>query len=213
MKRLMLATLLIIAMLLPGCATMTDKEKTVAGGAALGAGVGTALGALIGGGRGAAIGAAVGGATGLLVGSVIAERKSQYASREDFLAAEIKRVAEYNETTSAYNQQLRVNIARLEEEVDYLKDEHAQEEVRHEMLIAKRAELTQQLHFNAELEQDLANELEVLMAILDQERDSESDDNLQISQLENEILALQDNLELLREGSVQLAGIDERLQL
>lgn len=213
MKKMIVVVFVIICILFPGCVTMTDKEKTVAEGAALGTTAGTVLGALYGGGRGAAIGGAAGGAIGYWVGSLIAERKSQYASREDFLAAEIKRLSEVNEATVAYNQQLRVNISRLSREVENLKYIYAQKDVRQEMLLTKRAELKERLQINAELERELADELEVQMALLDQERVAESDANLQISQLENEILVLQDNLEHLRKGSVQLAGIDERLQI
>ncbi|MCF8088843.1 MAG: hypothetical protein K9K63_07360 [Desulfotignum sp.] len=201
-------------MLLSGCVTMSDKEKTVAEGTAVGAAVGTALGAVIGGGRGAAIGAAIGGAAGLTIGNIIAQRKNQYANREEFLTGEIQRVAEYNEKAREYNKQLQVEIARLSKEVDYLQTEHAQGEARKESLIAKKNELSKQLEFNDELEQDLSNELDVLIAILEeQEQGSEADESIHISELEQEILELENNLTELREGSVQLASIDERLQL
>jgi chromosome segregation ATPase len=208
-------TFLIFCMLLSGCVTMSDKEKTVAEGTAVGAAVGTALGAVIGGGRGAAIGAAIGGATGLTIGNIIAQRKNQYANREEFLTGEIQRVAEYNEKAREYNKQLQVEIARLSKEVDYLQTEHAQGEARKESLIAKKNELSKQLEFNDELEQDLSNELDVLIAIIEeeQERGSEADESIHISELEQEIFELGNNLAELREGSVQLASINERLQL
>ena len=64
-----IATIAIAASIgLGGCASMTETERNVAGGAAIGAAGGAAVGALTGGsaGTGAAIGAAVGAGGGYL---------------------------------------------------------------------------------------------------------------------------------------------------
>ncbi|NCC94357.1 MAG: glycine zipper 2TM domain-containing protein, partial [Opitutae bacterium] len=70
-----LVVVLLVFALLPGCATMSDQNRTKAEGTGVGAVVGGLLGLAIGGGRGAAIGAAAGAGLGFLVGNEIAKRK------------------------------------------------------------------------------------------------------------------------------------------
>ena len=213
MDKMQVMTVLVLLLLLLGCVTMTDEQRTKAGGTLTGAVIGGAIGYALGEEKGAGLGALLGGATGFIVGREVAKRKSQYASREDFLAAEIQQVAQYNEEARAYNQQLRFDIARLEKEVDKLQDDKLHEKERQKLLASNRAELKERIQFNKELEQGLAKELEILTAILTQERNPEATDDLQIAELETEVLELQNNLEELRIGSSQLAKIDERLQL
>lgn len=56
-----------LAILLAGCNTSSQSQRTV-GGAAIGAGSGALIGAAAGGGRGAAVGAMAGGVAGALIG-------------------------------------------------------------------------------------------------------------------------------------------------
>lgn len=210
--RIALVSVLVLSLALVGCMT-TDRQQTVGGGVAVGAGLGAILGYVAGGGEGALIGAAIGGAAGGLAGHVVAERKAQYASREDFLDAETKRVAEYNATARDYNEQQRKDIARLSEEAETLRADYGRQEARQVQLAQKRSELRDRLQRSATLEQELAKELDVQKAVLEQERKEAPKDDPYIAELEKEVLALQANLESLREGSVQLAGIDERLSI
>ena len=69
--------LLIVALILPGCAAMQENQKTTIGagaGAVLGAGVGYA----IGGGKGAAIGAVVGGLAGGVIGHYMDKQEREF---------------------------------------------------------------------------------------------------------------------------------------
>jgi outer membrane protein OmpA-like peptidoglycan-associated protein len=69
--------LLIVALILPGCAAMQENKKTTIGagaGAVLGAGVGYA----IGGGKGAAIGAVVGGLAGGVIGHYMDKQEREF---------------------------------------------------------------------------------------------------------------------------------------
>lgn len=59
-----------LALSLGGCASMTEKQKTVAKGAGIGAAGGAVVGAVAGGGKGAVIGAAVGAGAGAIAGNV-----------------------------------------------------------------------------------------------------------------------------------------------
>jgi hypothetical protein len=213
MKKIAITSLLFFCLLLQGCATMTDEQRTKLGGAGTGGVLGGAMGYAIGKEKGGALGTLIGATLGYFIGSEVAKRKSQYSSREDFLAAETQQVAQYNEDARAYNQQLRLDIARLEEEVNRLQDDQLHGKERQKLLVSKRAEVKERIQFNKELEQGLANELEILTAILTQERNPKAIDDLQIAKLETEVQELQNNLEELRIGSSQLAKIDERLQL
>lgn len=87
MKRL-LAVLLILGMILAGCAPHMGPKET--GGALLGAGTGALIGSQIGGGRGTLVAVAVGTLAGALIGQGIGqsldradqlmmERNAQYA--------------------------------------------------------------------------------------------------------------------------------------
>jgi uncharacterized protein YcfJ len=57
----------LIAVVLAGCNTDSQSQRTL-GGAAIGAGGGAIIGGIAGGGRGAAIGALAGGVSGALIG-------------------------------------------------------------------------------------------------------------------------------------------------
>lgn len=63
-----------LALGLAGCASMTEKEKTIAKGAGIGAAGGAVVGAVAGGGKGAVIGAAVGAGAGAIAGNVWSNR-------------------------------------------------------------------------------------------------------------------------------------------
>lgn len=97
MKKLLSVSLLCVAMLISGCASMnqTTKGGLIGGGA--GAGVGAGLGALIGGGKGAAIGAGigavVGGGAGALIGNKMDKQKKEL---EKIQGAEVETVTDAN---------------------------------------------------------------------------------------------------------------------
>ena len=65
-----LATSVLVAFTLSGCANMTETQKGTAKGAGIGAVGGAVVGAVAGGKKGALIGAAVGGVAGGVAGNV-----------------------------------------------------------------------------------------------------------------------------------------------
>jgi outer membrane protein OmpA-like peptidoglycan-associated protein len=77
-KQLALSTLA-IAVMLAGCANMTETQRGTATGAGVGAGLGAILGVATGdgGGRRAATGAAIGGAAGAVIGNIWSSRMEQ----------------------------------------------------------------------------------------------------------------------------------------
>ncbi|GAB6112101.1 glycine zipper domain-containing protein [Desulfomicrobium salsuginis] len=208
-----LVVALLVCALLPGCATMSDQTRTKAEGAGVGAVLGGLLGYAVGGEKGAAIGAAVGAGAGFLVGNEIAKRKQAYANTEDFLDAEIANTQEYNKTAVAYNAKLSKDVAQLEKESTALRAKYDKGQVDKKALAAKSDSLQKKIDDSKKLEDTLAKELEVQTAILADEKKTRPADDQYIVRLEKEVAALQKNLDTLRDGSTQLAKIDQRLSV
>ncbi|MCB5206194.1 OmpA family protein [Methylovorus mays] len=77
MKSPLITSSLLLALMMSGCANMTETQKGTAKGAGIGAGVGAVVGALAGGSKGAAIGAAVGAGAGAIGGNVWSRRMEE----------------------------------------------------------------------------------------------------------------------------------------
>lgn len=77
MKNTLVISSVALALMLGGCANMTETQKGTAKGAAIGAGAGAVVGAIAGKGKGAAIGAAVGAAAGAVAGNVWTKRQEE----------------------------------------------------------------------------------------------------------------------------------------
>jgi len=208
-----IVVIVLVLALLPGCATMSDQTRTKAEGTGVGAVVGGLLGYAIGGGRGAAVGAALGAGAGFLVGNEIAKRKQAYANTEDFLNAEIATTQEYNKTAIAYNAKLSKDVATLDKESKALRAKYDKGQVDKKTLTAKSDALQKKIDDSKKLEGNLAKELEVQTAILAEEKKSRPAGDQYLARLEKEVAALQKNLDKLREGSSQLAQIDQRLSV
>ena len=212
MAQVLVVVFLVVA-LLPGCATMSDQNRTKAEGTGVGAVLGGLLGYAVGGGRGAAIGAAAGAGLGFLVGNEIAKRKQAYASTEEFLDAEIANTQEYNKTAIAYNAQLSKDVATLEKQSKTLRAQYDKGTVDKKVLAAKSDELQKKIDASKKLEDTLAKELEVQTAILADEKKTRPADDQYVARLEKEVGTLRNNLDKLRDGSTQLAQIDQRLSV
>lgn len=205
---------LLAMLLVGGCETLPDQQRTQAEGAAVGAVLGGLLGYAIGGdAKSAAVGAALGGGAGYLVGNEIAERKQQYANAEDFLDAEIQRTAEFNRTTRQYNNQLRKDIATLDKESRTLQKRYQSGKASRADLAKKKQQLENKIAKHNQLEATLAKEQEINTAILTEERQNRGDKDPYVKRLDKENKELQAQIETLRKSSVQLANIDERLSV
>jgi hypothetical protein len=141
-RKMALISIVVLALVASGCATMSDSTRTKTEGAAVGAGGGALLGALIGGlvgGRdgallGAAIGAGAGGLTGYAYGAHVAKQKEKYASEEDWLDACVASAEKVNRETMAYNAALETDVANLQAETDRLMLAYAQQKTTKEAL-------------------------------------------------------------------------------
>ena len=107
-----IVSVLLVTVLLTGCAGLKDKTRTLtegatAGavtGAVIGAGIGYAAGGKEGAVKGAIIGAAAGMIGGAAYGTHAANRKAQYVSQEDYLDACILTAQEVNDAVAANGQ-------------------------------------------------------------------------------------------------------------
>jgi hypothetical protein len=206
--------LLLASGLVTGCANIQDdQQRTQAEGAAAGAVIGALIGYAIDKEQGAAIGALVGGGAGFVVGNEIAKRKKAYANTEDFLNAQIARVAEFNRTTLAYNNKLRREIASLDRESRRLQAQYKSGAVQKQALASKRNALQEKIAGSKKLEQTLVQEQKVQSQILAEERKTRPANDPYIRKLESEVKTLQGNIETLRSNNTQLAQIDPRLSV
>ena len=214
MKRhYLMIPLLAASLLTSGCASMDDQGRTRTEGTTAGAVIGGLIGYAVGDERGAAIGAALGAGAGYAIGNEVAKRKQAYASTEDFLDGEIAHVQQFNQTTVAYNEQVRAEITRLEAETDRMQARVASGEMARDELQAERKAIARRLDKSEAMEKALVHELEVQQRILAEESGDRPEDDPYLAQLTAEVEELQRNLNQLRDDSAQLASIDERLSV
>ncbi|MDM8559941.1 hypothetical protein [Candidatus Parabeggiatoa sp. HSG14] len=124
------ALMLVISLSLSGVPVMAednqgsqnDQTETKTQGAFWGALIGGILGAILGNdaeskAKGAAIGAMLGGGAGFLLSSKVAERKQQYATREEAIAGETMRLESLAQEIRITNQQLKQDIQKYEQQI------------------------------------------------------------------------------------------------
>ena len=124
-KRTVVSMVMVLAVTVAGCANIQDERtRTQTEGAVVGSGIGAGFGAVIGGLsgghrgalQGAGIGAVVGGIGGFLTGRHIANKKSVYASQEDWLDDSIAAARQTNSDIARYNADVQQEIDRLDQE-------------------------------------------------------------------------------------------------
>ncbi len=220
MKKTMIALLCLMLAVAPGCANIKDdstRTTTEGGitGAAVGAGVGAIFGAIVGGGRGAAIGAGIGavagGVTGVAVGKHIANKKAEYASREDWLDACITQARTVNEQTVAYNEQLKTEIAALDKQSTQLAADYKRKSVNKEQLVAenkaiqdRKAQVDATI---AQLEEEVASQKSVVADARAGNNDQEA------GIIEREIAKMETQIAQLKQDSQKLASFSMRISL
>jgi len=130
MRRLI--SLLLVVVMLAGCAGMTDRQRTRAEGAAFGGATGAATGAIIGKlssknknkdstCKYALIGGLIGGTLGFCYGNNVANIKESYVKIENYLNARIASARQVNQRTSEYNVTLKRDISQINAKVEHLK--------------------------------------------------------------------------------------------
>jgi len=121
--RLGVAVVLLLTLLLTGCATQEDTARAQGTGigAGIGAAVGAGLGYALGGAQGALIGAGVGAglgaAGGYMYADQVAKRHEMLKGKEQDLNTRIAFAEAVNSDTRAYNQRLQKEVTDLEPKI------------------------------------------------------------------------------------------------
>lgn len=128
--------------------TRTKTEGTLVG-AGVGAGVGALLGQAIGGNTagtliGAGVGALVGGVSGFAIGSHVADKKAEYASREDWLDSCIADARQGNREVAEYNVKLADEIKALDKKSTRPAADYKRQKAKRETLVAEKQAVEKQ---------------------------------------------------------------------
>ena len=199
--KIVLILVLALALLGGGCANIKDdgtrtKTEGTLVGAGAGAAIGAGIGAIVGGGRGAAIGAGIGGLlggiTGFFVGKHIADKKSEYASEEDWLNDCVAQAREVNDEAVKYNAKLRTDIASLDAKskklaAAYKKNQASAESLKEEQIAVEKrqAEIKETI---AGLESEVKSQKTVLADAQENKKDEHAKSlNQEIAKLEKQI--------------------------
>ncbi|MCP4696273.1 MAG: hypothetical protein GY862_05435 [Gammaproteobacteria bacterium] len=145
MKALRNAAVALTVIMLSGCATMSDSDKTKAQGAGVGAVLGAAIGYAVGGKKGAALGAAMGAGVGFIAGFDIAKRKEKYASKEQAIAEETEWNRKFVQEVQAANRDLRASIQTQKQEIAALKSSKASHQKKQTALRRQKTSLAKKI--------------------------------------------------------------------
>jgi hypothetical protein len=215
-----LSATLVIAALLPGCATspdgaMDDQQATVAQGAVFGAVLGGLLGAAVSDNKatGALIGAAAGGLIGAGIGSSIAERKAQYATEEDFLIAEIRRNQEFIQEADAQNDAIYQEIVRLDRESQRLAREYRAGRASRNALTQKKASLEKQLAKAKQINSLAEKQLADATAVHQESRQKRGNQDQYTRQLETNLVQLRETQQQSSQNVASLQKIYDSMSI
>lgn len=216
-----LVSMILITVILAGCATMTDQERTTGEGAGLGALTGAVTGAVVGavidGKEGAKKGAIIGAAIGLIGGAAygdhVANKKAEYVTQEDYLNACIAEAARVNEETRQYNAALRGDIVDLDEEVSRLVNLYNNKQITKSDLRKEQKTVQAKLDEAETRLQRARDEALIQREVLQREQKGESADQERLAKLEAEIESLEQTAAELDEQAQALASINDRMSI
>jgi len=214
-------SMILLTVLVAGCATMKDKTRTITEGAGLGALTGAAAGAVVGavvdGKEGAKKGALIGAAIGLIGGAAygehVANKKEEYVRQEDYLDACIAEAQRVNEETRQYNAALESEISDLDQEVNRLVNLYNSKQITKTEL-EKEQEIVQAKLDEAEGKlQRARDEVFIQREVLKREKEGQSPDHGRLAKLEAQIEELEQTVAELDEQTQALASINDRMSI
>ena len=210
---------LAISLSVTGCSNIhDDSTRTKTEGTLTGAGVGAAVGALLGlaiGGNtqgtllGAAIGAGVGSLSGFMVGKHVADKKAEYARREDWLDDCIDHARTVTAEGKKKNDDLRQKIATLDKESQELKKAYKNKQIKSTQLAKERKSIQALQNETSENIKVLNQEKQKQLAVAKDAKNSGNSREAQI--LDKEIKKLNDEIKKMQESNKKLANISARL--
>ncbi|MCR5084970.1 MAG: hypothetical protein K6A65_05650 [Succinivibrionaceae bacterium] len=209
------ALALAAALAIGGCTNIKDdatrtKTEGALAGTGIGAAIGAGIGALIGGGRGAAIGAAIGAGigsiSGFFVGKHVADKKAEYASREDWLDACLERSKQMTAESRKINEELRAEVSALDKETRRL----AANKKGNASALADRKEQVDDLRKETKENIDMLNsEIQKQNSVLADAR--KGGNKAEAKALNAEISKLKKEVKAMKEYNRKLANISARV--
>lgn len=204
-----------------GCTNIKDDQtRTKTEGTAVGAGAGAVIGGILGqliGGDtagtliGAAVGALAGSAAGYAYGSHVANEKSKYAKREDWLNACIASAQKVNADTRAYNNQLAKNVQKLDAETKNLAQAYKNRKAKQSQLAAEKKKIDKQMASAKEMLDRAKAELDMQENVL---ADAEKNGNKKhATALDKQIEQLKAQIGELEGHTESLASISARMSV
>lgn len=202
-----------------GCSNIhDDSTRTKTEGTLVGGGIGAALGALFGGliggnGKGALIGAGIGAGIGSLagffVGKHVADKKAEYASREDWLDDCIAHTRKVTDETREYNAKLSKDINTLDAESKKLRTAYKKKQVeKSDMQKGREAVLAMKEDTDKNIKQ-LQEEVKKDKTVL---ADAKANGNKkEAAELDKEIKELNAQISQMKKYNQKLASISARL--
>jgi uncharacterized protein YhaN len=219
-------SLIIIIVFFTGCATtsqMSDKDKTVSQGAGIGAAAGAALGALFGqlAGRdtkstmlGAIIGGTIGAIAGGTYGEHVVYKKSQYASREDYLDACIASANQVNRQASQFNYALANEIRTLDRESRQILAKYQQQQVKTAALTNKKNQIDKKASEIQEQLQRALAEIALQKEVLAREKGKPTQQSAaHLATLDQKVKELEHTVSQLEGKAQALANISQSLSV
>ena len=202
-----------------GCSNIhDDSTRTKTEGTLTGAGVGAAVGALLGlaiGGNtegtllGAAIGAGVDSLSGFMVGKHVADKKAEYARREDWLDDCIDHARTVTAESKKKNDSLRQKIAALDKESKDLQTAYKKKQIKSQQLAKERKNIESLQKETNENIKVLKEEKEKQLAVA---KDAKSGNNTKEAKiLDAEIQKLNKEIKQMEDSNKKLANISARL--
>ncbi len=202
-----------------GCTNIKDDStRTKTEGTLVGTGIGAGLGALIGGlvggdGKGALIGAGIGAGigalSGFLVGKHVADKKEEYASREDWLDDCIAHARDVTKETREYNAQLKKDINSLDKETRTLNASYKKKKASSEQLAAKQKEIKELQSANSEVIKKLEEEVKKQKEVVADAR--KNGNKREAAILDAEIKKLNADIADLKKANKSLASCSSRV--
>lgn len=203
-----LAALFAVA-LLAGCGS--DRANTQAGGTAFGAALGCGLGVLIGGNaQSCAIGAAAGGVTGYVAGTAVANKKEEYAQREDTLDSQTASAQQMNSALLDRNAQLRTDLAAREKRLAALEQGVSSSTTTKKQLSQERDQVRRRINDLQPVVSSAGEELAQQQGLLReaQAKGASPDD---VAEYKAQVAAMERNVAELNQLVQQYAEVDDRI--
>lgn len=201
--------------LLPGCANMSDANRTRSEATVTGAAAGAVIGQLAGGNRDSAMaGAAIGALLGRIVGEKTARDKAQYAQNEDQLRTVIAQAEQMTQRAAQLNQKLANDIVALKRQRDELDAQQLSEHARQKANQSLHNRLAKMLANTNNSIAEVDRQLIQQRATLEQQRLAQATPKVADAELilvaEKKVSGLDQERAVLAASLEQLKQIDQR---